>query len=187
MFYRKSKTVKKLNIQVGSTNPVKVNASKAAFKAYFPDHDVNVIAVSAPSNVADQPMTECETLLGARNRVSFCQNEQANSDFYIAIEGGVEAHEYGPAAFAYVVINNGHKEAVGKSAELPLPISVYQALSQGQELGDVIDSLFNTENAKQKTGAMGLFTNDLVTRQSTYEQALILALAKLVNANLYSD
>ncbi|REL26841.1 non-canonical purine NTP phosphatase [Thalassotalea euphylliae] len=177
-----------LSIVVGSKNPVKVNAAKAAFQLYFPQHEISVASVNAPSSVAEQPMTEAETLLGAKNRVLHCQQEFDDSaDFYIAIEGGVDHYHYGPAAFAYVVISsaNTNQETIGLSAQLPLPEGVYQALQQGEELGDVIDKLFNTHNAKQKSGAMGLFTNGLVTRQSTYQQALILALAKIANANLY--
>ncbi|WP_448555401.1 inosine/xanthosine triphosphatase [Thalassotalea montiporae] len=181
-------TTNKLNLIIGSKNPVKVNAAKAAFQSYFPEHDIIVTSVDAPSGVAEQPMTEAETLLGAKNRVLHCQQEFGDSaDYYIAIEGGVNHYHYGPAAFAYVVISSAetNQEAIGLSAQLPLPEGVYQALQQGEELGDVIDKLFNTHNAKQKSGAMGLFTNGLVTRQSTYQQAMILALAKIANANLY--
>lgn len=182
-----------INILVGSKNPVKVNATVNAFKAYFPNAEIKAASIDAPSDVSDQPMSENETLLGAKNRVSFCKSVDQGLDiegeltYFVAIEGGVNLFEYGPAAFAYVVINNEQQQAIGKSAELPLPMSVYQALNAGQELGDVIDTLFGTENAKQKTGAMGLFTNNLVTRQSTYEQALILALAKIVHPSLFND
>ena len=182
-----------INILVGSKNPVKINATINAFKAYFPNAEVNARSIVAPSDVSDQPMSERETLLGAKNRVNFCKSVDHNSGtegeltYFVAIEGGVNLFEYGPAAFAYVVINNEQQQAIGKSAELPLPMSVYQTLNAGQELGDVIDTLFGTENAKQKTGAMGLFTNDLVTRQSTYEQALILALAKIVHPSLFNN
>lgn len=178
-----------LTIAIGSCNPVKINATTAAFQAYFPGYQIKAIAVNAPSGVSEQPMTANETLIGAINRVNYCltteQQKATNIDYYVAIEGGVEKYQYGVAGFAYVVISNKHQQVVGKSAELPLPESVFQALTQGRELGDVIDELFNTENAKQKTGAMGLFTNNLVTRQSTYQQAIVLALAKLVNAHLY--
>ena len=184
-----------INLLVGSKNPVKINATKAAFQAYFPDHQINAIGINAPSGVPEQPMNEQETLLGAKNRVAFCLAQNDNKhlpqpiDYAIAIEGGVDNYLDGPAAFAYVAIarDGSDRMAIGKSAQLPLPETVYKALVDGQELGDVIDNVFQTHNAKQKTGAMGLFTNNLVTRQSTYEQALILALAKIVNAPLYES
>ena len=185
-------SLKSLSILVGSKNPVKINATKAAFQSHFPQHDIKVTTVSAPSGVAEQPMTETETLLGARNRVSYCQSTSKateTSDYYVAIEGGVDNYPYGPAAFAYVVIAtaNMEQEAVGLSAQLPLPNNVYQALLKGEELGNVIDKIFNTQNAKQKSGAMGLFTNGLVTRQSTYQETLTLALARIANAHLYQE
>ena len=48
-----------------------------------------------------------------------------------------------------------------------------------------MDRLFNTHNIKQKGGAIGLLTNELETRQSTYQQALVLALAPFIHRQLY--
>jgi non-canonical (house-cleaning) NTP pyrophosphatase len=74
---------------------------------------------------------------------------------------------------------------VFRSAILPLPKSVYRALEQGEELGTVMDQLFNTENIKQKGGAIGLLTNGRATRESNYTHALTLALAPFLHPELY--
>ena len=177
-----------LNVVVGSLNPVKINAVHSALTSLFPDHQVECHGQHAPSLVADQPMSADETREGAINRVLYCQ-QQAEShqaaDFYIAIEGGVDNFEYGPSTFAYVVIDNGERQSVGRSAILPLPGSVYQALQDGEELGDVMDQLFSTQNINQQGGAIGLLTNYLQTRQSVYTQALMLAMAPFLHSELY--
>jgi inosine/xanthosine triphosphatase len=174
-----------LSIVVGSLNPVKINAVKTALTPLFPDNIIQCQGINAPSNVADQPMTAAETRHGALNRVAFCQDHH-QADFYIAIEGGVDAFDYGAATFAYVAIAGRGQTSIGRSANLPLPTIVYQALLQGEELGDVMDRLFNTNNIKQQGGAIALLTNNHATRQSTYCLALTLAMAPYLHSELYA-
>ena len=138
----------------------------------------------APSGVADQPMSSEETLKGAINRVAYCK-QQVDADFYVAMEGGVDMFENGPATFAHFVIADKNRQSFGRSAILPLPPAVYSALQEGKELGDVMDHLFNTNNVKQKGGAIGLLTNGCATRESIYTQALKLAFAPFLHPHLY--
>ncbi|MDC8829338.1 inosine/xanthosine triphosphatase [Alteromonas gilva] len=173
-----------MKIVVGSTNPVKVNAAANALQKVLDCDDCEVIAYAAPSQVADQPMTEAETRLGAVNRVKACVRAHP-ADWYIAIEGGVDNFADGPATFAYVAICNGPEWSVGRSANLPLPVSVFRALTKGEELGDVMDRLFDTDNVKQKGGAIGLLTNNLATRQSVYELAITLTMARFNHSDLF--
>ncbi|MFY8350366.1 inosine/xanthosine triphosphatase [Pseudoalteromonas sp. SSM20] len=176
---------KSQKIIIGSKNPVKINAVKNAFSAMFQNVVFSCEGVSAPSGVADQPMTAEETLLGAENRVSYAKTH-FQADWYVAIEGGVDNFNYGPATFAYIVIDNKQHVQVGRSSNLPMPKVVYQALCEGEELGHVMDRLFNTENVKQKGGAMALLTNNLVTRESVYTMAITTALAPFVNQQLFN-
>ncbi len=167
---------------VGSRNPIKVAAAKHAFMKVFSSEPLIAEGVNVPSGVARQPMTEKETRQGAINRVNAILEDGdmhlTNADWIVAIEGGVDKFIDGPATFAYFAIWHEHKWSIGRSANLPLPMSVYQALEEGRELGEVMDSLFDTCNIKQKGGAIGLLTNNLATRQSVYELAIILALSK---------
>jgi len=174
-----------LHIVVGSKNPVKLNSVKSAIAAYFPNVRVSVQGVDAPSNVSEQPMTSKETRDGAVNRLYYCQTHYPNADFHAAIEGGVDNFEDGPATFAYMAIAKRERVSVGRSANMPIPQTVYQALTQGEELGPLMDKLFNTTNVKQKGGAIGLLTNGLQTRESNYIQALHLAIAPLVHSDPY--
>lgn len=175
----------KIKIIVGSNNPVKVNAVNTAFSQVFAPVVIECQGMEAVSGVAEQPMNAEETLLGAKNRVAFCQAHR-QADYYVAIEGGVDQFAYGAATFAYVVIDDSSRQAIGRSANLPLPDSIYQALQQGEELGPLIDKLFNTDNIKQKGGAIGLLTNGHASRESAYHQAIILALAPFLHVGLYA-
>ncbi len=177
---------KRITLVVGSKNPVKVNAAKTTLATYFPECEIDCRGVDAPSGVADQPLGEHDTLIGAQNRVSHCQAHY-DADFYMAMEGGAASFEYGAATFAYVVISHKGSQSVGRSCNLPLPQSLYAKLEQGEELGDVMDAAFNTTNIKQQGGAISLLTQGHATRQSTYQQALTLAMAPFIHPDLFKS
>ncbi|MBQ4838139.1 MULTISPECIES: inosine/xanthosine triphosphatase [Pseudoalteromonas] len=174
-----------LKILVGSKNPVKINAAKTIFQQYFPEQEIHCEGCHAPSGVPDQPLGELDTRLGAQNRVDYLK-AHFDADFYCAMEGGAAKFDYGAATFAFVVIANKQHSSVSRSCNLPLPEKIYSALEQGEELGHVMDRVFNTTNIKQKGGAIGLLTNNLATRESSYTQALTLAMAPFIHSELYS-
>lgn len=177
-----------IRMQVGSQNPVKQGAAMKAFAKAFPSRAIHCDTVNAPSGVPDQPMNEADTKLGAQNRATHCahQDKKQSFDFYVAMEGGVDIFDEGPATFAYVTVrdNNG-KMITGRSANLPLPYKIYKRLEAGEELADVMDDVFNQHNIRQKGGAIGVLTNHIETRESVYMQALILALAPFMHEELY--
>ncbi|CCQ11124.1 Inosine/xanthosine triphosphatase [Pseudoalteromonas luteoviolacea B = ATCC 29581] len=177
--------MKAINVIVGSKNPVKVAAARAVFETYYPDIPIECRGEHAPSLVPDQPLGEEETRLGAVNRVKYLQTH-FDADFYCAMEGGAEKFSFGAATFAYVVIANRQHTSIGRSANLPLPEKFYQTLLEGNELGDVMDTAFNTHNIKQQGGAIGLLTHHHATRESIYTQALTLAMAPFNFPELYT-
>lgn len=174
-----------LNVIVGSRNPVKIGAVRNALTPLFPEHVLACEGMHAPSGVADQPMTATETRQGAIQRMHYCQQHGGEADFHVALEGGIEMGEDGPGTVGYVAIAGGDHVSVGRSAWLPLPPIAYEALLEGEELGDVMDRLFGTVNVKQQGGAMGLVTRGHATREGAYTQALLLAMAPFLNPDLY--
>ena len=64
---------------------------------------------------------------------------------------------------------------------------VLEKLVDANELGDVMDDVFGTENIKQKGGAISLLTHDRLTRSSVYHQALILALVPFTNPEYFPN
>ncbi|MFC4698622.1 inosine/xanthosine triphosphatase [Glaciecola siphonariae] len=172
-----------MKIVVASQNPVKLNAAKAAFAQVFSADTVELISYDAASGVPDQPMSYEQTREGAHNRVINAYSQPG--DFYIAYEGGVDVFEDGPKTFAVICISNGESIVYGQTATLPLPMSIYENLLEGMELGDAMDILFNTHNIKQKGGAIGQLTGGLQTRASVYESATILALSVFAQPELF--
>jgi non-canonical (house-cleaning) NTP pyrophosphatase len=58
---------------------------------------------------------------------------------------------------------------------------VLAGLREGRELGDEMARLTGIENIKHQGGAIGAFTNGLLSRSSVYHQALILALCPFIH------
>lgn len=171
-----------MRIVVASKNPVKVAAVREAFATSMPGDQLDIVTLSVASGVDDQPSTDSETRLGARNRVANAYAEQSNADYWVGLEGGIDIFEGQLMAFAWMAIrNSAGKISDARSATLPLPAAVKSLIDSGMELGDANDKVFATVNSKQGGGAYGLLSNGLYTRESIYTQTLILALLPFVN------
>ncbi|MBD1575375.1 MULTISPECIES: inosine/xanthosine triphosphatase [Vibrio] len=167
-----------VKVVIASLNPAKIKAVESAFHDSFPQHTFHFEGVSVSSEVPDQPMSDQATKQGALNRVKNAKQAIVDADFYVGLEAGIEDN----FTFAWMVIeDNLVKRGESRSACLMLPPEVLVKVSQGKELGDVMDEVFATENIKQKGGAIGLLTHHQLTRSSVYHQALILALIPFVN------
>lgn len=172
-----------MQIVVASKNPVKINATNLGFSTYF--DDVKVRGVSVKSGVSDQPKSDEETLKGAENRVKNACSEFSDADYWVGIEGGICAKQGGLEAFAWIVIQSTQKTGKARTTTFQLPVKVAELIAKGYELGEANDRLFKQENSKQKTGAVGLLTNNKINRTALYKQAVELALVPFLNPELY--
>ncbi|MEN0005228.1 MAG: inosine/xanthosine triphosphatase [Bacteroidota bacterium] len=173
-----------LQIVVASKNPAKVRAVANGFTKIF-SREVQIERVAAPSGVRDQPMTSVETLTGARNRVAHIRQLRPNADFWVGIEGGIEHFDHRMEAFGWIVIQSPHQTGEAKSANFFLPPEIARRIDAGEELGPVNDDVFGATNSKHKGGAVGLLTNEAVSRTGLYEQALLLALIPFIHPQHY--
>lgn len=172
-------------IVVASRNPVKLDAALAGFQRMFPEQPFEVEGVSVASNVRDQPMSDQETLDGATHRAEAARTMCADADYAVGIEGGIEPVDGEMVAFAWVVIQSSEHSGKSRSGAFLLPPRVRQLVLQGRELGDANDEVFARHNSKQQGGAVGLLTNDVISRQQLYEHAVVLALAPFKRPELY--
>lgn len=172
----------RLKVVVASANPVKVDASKKAFTALFPDADIECESAVVASGVSDQPTSDSETRQGARNRALHASQAIGDADYWVGMEGGIEVIDEQLMAFAWMVVRSTEgNSSEARSVTLPLPPAVRELVESGMELGDANDKVFATVNSKQGGGAYGLLTAGRYTRESVYEQTLIIALTPFVN------
>jgi inosine/xanthosine triphosphatase len=169
-------------VWVASKNPVKIAAAEKAFQQVFPGEEFTFRGISVESGVPDQPMGIPETLDGAINRVNNLVDEDGAPAYYVGMEGGIYRLEDNWFAFAWMYVRSaGGKTGKAMTGFFPLPGPVIQLLEEGLELGDAIDSVFSTENYKQKGGAVGILTHDLIDRTDYYIHAMVLALIPFIN------
>lgn len=172
---------------IASKNPVKINATKKAFELVFPTEKFEFIGRKVPSFVADQPMSDEETLEGAINRAENAKLAIKDAHFWVGIEGGIETNGVEMDAFGWMIILSEKRFGQARSCTFPLPPYIARAVNTGQELGHVNDAFFKMHNSKQGGGAVGSLTNNLVNRMDLYVQPLILALIPFLQENLFED
>lgn len=165
-----------MNIFVGSTNPVKINAVTIAIAEKFPEAKVSGIPVK--SNVASQPRSDDETRKGAINRAHAAfekahldkRNSDKNSILGVGLEGGVfenEAGELWSTVWVCVVDSDGNTyESCG--ARFKIPESIAQPIKEGGEMGPVVDKILGGESVRQKGGAIGVITKNFLDRTEEY-------------------
>lgn len=171
---------------VASKNPVKINATRNAFKKMFPNDLFEVEGISVSSGVSDQPLDESETILGALNRADNACREDSTADFYVGLEGGIKKNDSDMEAFAWCAIKS--KEGLlgkGRTGSYFLPPKIVELIQQGKELGEADDIVFGRINSKQENGAVGILTNNVIDRTTYYTGAAILALIPFTNKDLY--
>ena len=88
-------------------------------------------------------------------------------------------------SFAWVVVI-GRDGRVGKArtAAYYLPEETAKLLREGMELGHADDLIHGRTNSKQRTGSVGILTDDAVDRAGYYTQAVVLALIPFKNPKL---
>lgn len=170
---------------IASKNPVKIQSVKNGFEKMLPDQEFEFIGISTPSGVADQPFSNSETFLGAKNRANTIFTKFKDADFHVGIEGGIEHFENEMEAFAWVFIKSKEKCGKARTGTFFLPNEVVNLVKEGKELGDADDIVFNRRNSKQENGAVGILTGDVIDRTKYYTEAVILALIPFKNVDLY--
>lgn len=165
-----------MNIFVGSTNPVKINAVTIAISESFPD--AKIIGIEVKSGVSDQPRSDDETKKGAINRANAAfesaplelKSSDKNSILGVGLEGGVfenEAGELWSTVWVCVVDSEGQTyESCG--ARFKIPEIIAQPIREGGEMGPVVDKIVGGVSVRQGGGAIGVVTKNFIDRTEEY-------------------
>lgn len=172
---------------VGSANPVKVDATRLAFEAVWPEETFQVAGVAVESGVSDQPMDFDETIRGAKNRARAAMLLKP-ADFAVGLEAGVDKR---PEAWFETgwcaVLDAAGNFNVGSSPVLTMPDSVMEGILSGKELGDVINEMTGRGNVKHQEGFFGIVTRGAITRTDAFRSGIIFALGKFACPELYGE
>lgn len=173
-----------LKVAVGSENPVKVAAVKAAFEKVFGESEI--IGISVSSGISDMPLSFKEIAQGAKNRAENAI-KALNADYGVGLEGGFNDTFLGTflSGFVAVIDKNGTwGYAGGEGLFMPEKI-VKRVKEEGKELGDVMDEIRGEKNTKQQKGCIGYFTDNLIDRQESFENPVICALSRFSKKELF--
>jgi inosine/xanthosine triphosphatase len=151
--------------------------------------------VDVDSGVAAQPMSELETMNGARQRAYAALKTDPNADYGIGLEGGVtELNPTSPSwsgvrsgkgrlfecAWVAIVDREG-KEGLAGGLYFELPEKIAREIRKGGELGPLMDKFSGKTNVKQGSGAIGIFTKGQLDRKAAYVQIVLSAVIKFVS------
>jgi inosine/xanthosine triphosphatase len=171
-------------VAVGSTNPAKLAAVRAAMAKLAPD--ASVVSLEVPSGVGAQPWGERETRRGAIERARGAI-AATSADLAIGLEGGVIDDGAGIELVSWVAaVDREGRVGVASGLRFMLPAAAAERLRAGEELGDVMDALFATRQSKQAAGAVGLLTEGFVSRADAFADLVAMACAPFLFAELYA-
>ena len=154
----------------------------------FPGEHFEIRGIDVPTGVSAQPLSDVETLQGARKRAQNAREQVPMADFWVGIEGGVDKLPGEPdnlLTFAWVVVLSAGQAGCARTGAFMLPADVAELVRGGIELGEADDQVFGTQGSKQQNGAVGLLTHNALTRAEFYAQAVQLALIPFINPKLY--
>lgn len=168
-----------MKIVIGSKNKAKTEAVKSVIQQYT---DAEFEMLSVASDVSDQPLTDEETRTGAINR-ALNALKISNADAAFGLEGGVReiSGELYVCNWGAMALSSGEIYTAA-GAQIRLPEEVADEVRNGRELGPVMDEYTNRKDIRSHEGAVGVFTNGLVNRQTMFEHVIRL----VVGQYLYS-
>jgi len=151
-----------MKIMVGSKNPTKIKAVEDVFS------EADITSLDVATDVPPQPFSDEETKQGAINR-ALASMEYNNSALGIGLEGGVMhvGDQLYLSNWGALVTEDDHIYTAS-GARIMLPKEIEVQLKAGLELGDIMDHYTEKTGVRNKEGAIGVFTNELILRPEMF-------------------
>ena len=171
-----------MKVGIGTKNPLKAKVVRDIFEKVF--EDIKVFPIEVESGVSAQPK-EKEVLDGAINRA---RKSLKDNEFGVGIEAGTTEIDDRTFVIGYcVVIDKNGNYTIGSQPIFELPNVLAKRIREGETLGNVADEYFNTKDIKKSTGAVGILSNYMITREDLMRSALLTALIPFISKNVYSE
>jgi non-canonical (house-cleaning) NTP pyrophosphatase len=185
-----------MHIAIASTRGPKVEAAKAVVKSikhHFGNPTVRYTTHKITGGIV-MPRTLNQLMAGARRRVVRLQRELLRqgkqADFCVGMEGGFHSilHARRRLVFlqSWAYVSDGQNGYFGSSGNVLVPERIAaEVMTKKRDLSDVIDEVAQQVDVRSKQGTWGVLTRDLLTRQQSFETALLAAFAPFYNTGLY--
>ncbi|HEY8395263.1 MAG TPA: DUF84 family protein [Bacilli bacterium] len=145
---------------LGSLNKAKLAAVKEVFSSY------EVIPLAAESKVKAQPLTDAETIQGAKNRALALPSDGIR----IGLEAGVTMQEglLFLVNWGVLIDLEGNIYFAG-GTRVPLPDFMKEKiLYEGEELAKVMEDFLHRKDVRSQEGAIGYLTDGVVERKDIF-------------------
>lgn len=161
---------------IGSNNPAKTKAVEEVFRGLS---DVSFINVDVPTGVSEQPFSDEETMKGAITRAENAMQSSEGAEIGIGLEGGVHETAFGLFLCNWgALVEKGQPPIIAGGARILLPDEIAERLRNGEELGPVMDEFARKNDVRKNEGAVGIFTNGLITRKEMFTHVAKLLLGQ---------
>lgn len=175
-----------MKINIGSTNPVKIQAVKEAFSEFSEFFgNIEIHSIKVESGVSEQPTSLKEIIKGAKNRAVRCFK---NCNYSIGLEAGVFPVSETLTGYLNVnccIVYNGKICGFGFSPGFEYPPYAIEEVKKGRNIEEIFDEMFNQEKTGQKQGAIGILTKGKFNRLQHMKYEVMMALLPLLNPELY--
>ncbi|RLQ97895.1 DUF84 family protein [Falsibacillus albus] len=163
-------------VSIGTKNPAKIKAVEHAFMEVLKNK--TFLSFDVPSGVSEQPFSDEETIKGAVNRAEWAK-ERGKADIGIGLEGGVVKSDLGLFLCNWGALSDGTAAPIiAGGARILLPDEVGKRVLDGEELGHVMDDFCQAKDIRKSQGAVGIFSDGLVTRDAMFHHIMKLLIGQ---------
>jgi len=169
-----------MKVHVGTGNPVKVKAVRAAFETVFSGELLEVTAVPVEPGVPSQPFGE-QVIRGATQRAKRSLGE---ADYGVGIEAGLVQSpgcDYPLNVQFCVIVDQFGTMTFGHGPGFELPNAVVEKLRGGSTLGKEVGRIAGTPKIKETIGAIGVLSGGRIDRLAITCEAVLMALVPRID------
>jgi inosine/xanthosine triphosphatase len=179
---RRGRLLRRVRVNVGSTNPVKVRAVGNVFRGIFPKPRVRGVDVT--SKVPEQPF-DADAIEGAIHRA---REALKDSDYGVGIEAGLFRNEliqdFLDVQYCAVVDKRG-RVTLGHGPGFTYPPAVIARVKAGRTVGEAMEELTGRKGIGRSTGAIGFLSGGRMDRTRLTEAAVLMAMVPRIRKDLY--
>ncbi len=169
-----------MRVAVGSTNKSKILAVKKAWRIMG---EAEIIPVKVQSGVPEQPRSLKQTIIGAINRAVNAR-VKVNAEYGVGIEAGYMNITHNLLVDVQVTaIVDEEYVTIGFSPAFQIPLEA----TRYNTLGEYMASITGRAKINEEIGAIGYFTNGIVTRTDLTYYSVIMALVPRINKKQYKS
>lgn len=175
----------KARIAVGTDNPAKVKAVKAAAKDLF--RSAQVKGVRVESRVGEQPF-DAEAIKGAQHRARSALQAWPQAQLGVGIEAGLvwsaEAQQHLDVQWC-VVVDRAGRATFGHGPGFTHPPAFVEGVKGGLTVGEVVSEAAGVEDIGRKQGAIGYLSHGAMDRAELTRSAVLMAMLPRLRPELY--